>query len=301
VSSAHGADGEPEHLSLDQARHYMVTLINRDRAAHGLQPVVLDAVASQAGQVHTADMVLNNHSGHYDVDGKKPWQRYSEAGGCGYVSENAFWSWFSEQDDVQAEEGAVAKPFALLAVQTFNKSAIDEAESSYYNEVPPNDGHRVNILNQIHTGVGIALTMGSDGGRMRFANTQEFTDNYGLYTNLPGDLSKPFYVGGLLADGWAVQCISILWEPAPQAITPEVIEKMESYKHPTKSLNDYFAVAWAKEPIEIRTVNGQQQFRVLITPQKNWKPGLYYVDVRAQRKGEKPVLISRRTILQLPH
>ncbi len=214
-----------EHLSLDDARQYMLTLINRDRAAHNLAPVVLDPIASQAGQVHTEDMVLNNHSGHYDVNGKKPWQRYTEAGGSGYVSENAFWSWFTENDDGRPESGNTEKVFALPAVQSFNKGAFEEAESSYYNEVPPNDGHRLNILDPGHTGVGIAFTMGSDGSRFRFANTQEFTDNYGRYTNLPADLNRPFYVGGVLADGWAVQCISILWERAPEPLMPEAIEK----------------------------------------------------------------------------
>lgn len=48
-----GAAAEPAAetiLSLDQAREYMLTLINRDRAAHGLAPVTLDKIASQAGQ-----------------------------------------------------------------------------------------------------------------------------------------------------------------------------------------------------------------------------------------------------------
>ena len=287
-------------LSLDQAREYMLTLINRDRAAHGLAPVILDKIASQAGQIHTEDMVLHNHKGHYDVDGKKPWQRYSQLGGSGYVSENAFW-WSAreyegyDQDTAGAGEG-IDKPFTLHGVQAFKKSDIDEAESGYYNEEPPHDGHRTNILDPVHNGVGIAFTIATNGSQYRFANTQEFTDNYGQFASLPRDLSQPFYVTGTLGPGWAVQCVSIMWEPAPQPLTPEAIDKLESYKHPSKTLENYFAVEWAKQPFQIRNSNGLQQFRVLVTPQKSWKPGLYYVDVRAQYKGGKPSLISRRTI-----
>jgi len=305
VSPCFAAEGEQEKfLSLQQAREYMVTLINRDRQSHGLAPVILDQVASQAGQVHTDDMVLTNHGGHYDTDGKKPWQRYTQSGGTGYVSENAFW-WpgrsyegDTEFDADKAQEllNKPNKQFALHPVQTFKKSDIDEAESAYYNEKPPNDGHRKNILDPIHNGVGIAFSLASNGLEYRFANTQEFTDNYGQFDKLPEDMSRPFYVGGLLAPGWKVQCVSISWEPPPQPMTPESIDKLESYKHPTKTLQNFFAVPWAKPPVEVRDYNGQQQFRVVVTPEKNWKPGLFYVDVRAQNKGGKQELISRRTM-----
>lgn len=287
-------------LSLDQAREYMLTLINRDRAAHGLSPVILDKIASQAGQIHTEDMTLNNHHGHYDVDGKKPWQRYSQLGGSGYVSENAFWwsarSYERYEQDTPPEGDGADKPFTLHGVQAFKKSDIDKAESDYYNEEPPHDGHRKNILDPIHNGVGIAFTIATNGNQYRLANTQEFTDNYGQFASLPRDLSQPFYVTSTLGPGWAVQCVSIKWEPAPEPLTPEAIDKLESYKHPSKTLENYFAVEWAKQPFQIRNSNGLQQFRVLVTPQKSWKPGLYYIDVLAQQKGGKPTFISRRTL-----
>jgi uncharacterized protein YkwD len=300
-----GADeataGEAETiLSLDQAREYMLTLINRDRAAHGLSPVILDRIASQAGQIQSADMALNNYLGHYGTDGKKPWQRYTQLGGQGYVSENVLW-WSAREYEGYEQEAPTdgdseGKPFTQHGVQAFKKSDIDETESSYYNEVPPNDGHRKCILDPTHNGVGIAFTIATNGSKYRFANTQEFTDNYGQFATLPRDLSQPFYVTGTLSPYWAVQCVSIKWEPAPQPLAPEVINKMESYKHPSKTLENYFAVQWAKQPFQIRSSNGLQQFRVLVTPQNSWKPGLYYVDVIAQYKGGKPTFISRRTI-----
>lgn len=299
------ADDEAQRfLSLQQAREYMVTLINRDRQAHGLSPVILDPVASQAGQIHTDDMVLNNHGGHYDTDGKKPWQRYTQCGGTGYVSENAFWwparSYEGDTEFVADKAQELLKnenrQFALHPVQTFKKSDIEEAESAYYNEKPPNDGHRKNILDPIHNGVGIAFSLAANGTEYRFANTQEFTENYGQFDRLPADMSRPFYVGGLLAPGWKVQCVSISWEPAPQPMTPESIDKLESYKHPTKTLQNFFAVPWAKPPVETRDYNVQQQFRVVVTPEKGWKPGLYYVDVRAEFRGGKAEIVSRRTL-----
>lgn len=300
TSSGICAEGDQDqYLNLQQSRDYMVSLINKDRQANGLSPVVLDLIASQAGQIHTEDMVLNNHHGHYDVDGKKPWQRYTQSGGQGYVSENAFWWPARHYEGLSAEEMSTtdeSKPFTLHAVQTFKKSDIEEAESAYYNEKPPNDGHRKNILNPLHNAVGIAFSLASNGSMFRFANTQEFTDNYGQFEALPNDMSSPFYVSGTLPPGWNVYCVSISWEAAPKAMAPEEIEKLHSYKHPTNRLDNYFSVQWAKVPMQIRNFNGMQQFRVLVTPQKNWKPGLFYVDIDAQFKGGKPQMISRRTI-----
>ena len=37
---------------------------------------------------------------------------------------------------------------------------MEEIEASYFNETPPNDGHRRNILAPEHTHVGIALARG---------------------------------------------------------------------------------------------------------------------------------------------
>lgn len=51
IGAAGAAEQDAETiLTLDQAREYMLTLINRDRAAHGLAPMILDKIASQAGQ-----------------------------------------------------------------------------------------------------------------------------------------------------------------------------------------------------------------------------------------------------------
>src|SRR5580693_6968290 len=57
-------------LTLEQARRFMVDLINRDRASAGLGPVELDAgPPSRAGQAHAEDMARNGYLGHWGTDG----------------------------------------------------------------------------------------------------------------------------------------------------------------------------------------------------------------------------------------
>src|SRR5688572_4765869 len=68
-------------VALDEASGYMLTLINRDRKAHGLEPVEHDPVASLAAQRHADDMAKHGFTANWGTDGSVPEQRYTEAGG----------------------------------------------------------------------------------------------------------------------------------------------------------------------------------------------------------------------------
>ncbi|HYP87234.1 MAG TPA: CAP domain-containing protein, partial [Polyangiaceae bacterium] len=72
----------------DQASRYMLTLINRDRAAAGLEPVELDPVATVGAERHARDMAKHGFTAHWGTDGSVPEQRYTEAGGTDMVQEN---------------------------------------------------------------------------------------------------------------------------------------------------------------------------------------------------------------------
>src|SRR5450432_4722149 len=76
-------------LNLEQARRYVLALVNHDRAEYGLSPVTLDDAATRAGQRHADDMAKAGYTAHWGTDGSVPEQRYSEAGGTDFVQENA--------------------------------------------------------------------------------------------------------------------------------------------------------------------------------------------------------------------
>src|SRR3954466_14345965 len=77
-------------LTIDEARRYMVALVNRDRRTECLPPVELDEGApTRAGQAHAEDMATNGYLGHWGTDGSTPEQRHTEAGGSDMVLENA--------------------------------------------------------------------------------------------------------------------------------------------------------------------------------------------------------------------
>ena len=76
-------------LGLEDARRYVVDLVNRDRAEEGLPPVELDDTASDAAQRHSNDMAAHGFTAHLGTDGSVPEQRLSEAGVNDMGQENA--------------------------------------------------------------------------------------------------------------------------------------------------------------------------------------------------------------------
>ena len=80
----------------NQLRYYALRLINDDRAAHGLPPVVLGI--NIAAQLHAEDMLVNDYYGHWWADGRKPYMVYTQTGGRSYISENVATSGWTDHE-----------------------------------------------------------------------------------------------------------------------------------------------------------------------------------------------------------
>ena len=180
--------------SLDEARQYVLALVNRDRDEAGLPSVEWDANASLAAQAHAEDMARNGFTGHWGTDGSVPEQRYAQAGGIHFAQENA--ACFFDAVTRELDPNPV-----------FERAELEKIESAFISEVPPNDGHRRNILTARHShlGVGLAKPVGLSQACM----AQEFTDQYGAYAPLPatakvgdsirveGEVLEPVEFGGV--------------------------------------------------------------------------------------------------------
>lgn len=157
-------------MNVEQARRYVLALVNRDRSEHGLSQVVMDDAANRAGQRHAEDMARAGYTAHWGTDGSVPEQRYSDAGGTDFAQENA---------------GCLAdgKLRKLDATPRFEAAQLERVERAFMDEKPPHDGHRRNILKPGHTsfGVGVAKPSGVDLACL----SQEFVDDYGDYDTLP--------------------------------------------------------------------------------------------------------------------
>ena len=122
----------------------ILDVINSNRARHGLKPLKLDILACRVASKTSSEAVKGKYFGHWNLRGEKPYHRYAFAGGMHHVCENAALRWSS-----------VPMKKTYKNIRDF----IINAHMEMYNEKPPNDGHRKNILNPWHTHVGLGFSM----------------------------------------------------------------------------------------------------------------------------------------------
>jgi hypothetical protein len=265
-------------IDIVEARRYVVGLINRDRADQGLDPVVYDEVAEKAGQRHTDDMVRAGFTAHWGTDGSVPEQRYTEAGGTDFVQENA--ACFFD-----------GTPRELDPNPSFDAVQLEQIESAFINEQPPNDGHKKNILKKWHTAVGIGL--GKPVGVDQPCMAQEFVDHYGTYDALPAT-AKPgetISVSGEVTGAAEFGGVGVARIDSAKPLTAEHLNATSSYPVP-EPLVVYFPAGF-KTPKPV-TVNGK---RFGIDLSLDQGPGRYEISVWGRFPDNKAfVMVSLRSI-----
>jgi len=291
-------DSPAPRMNLQQARDYMLSLINRDRAAHGVAPVQMDTEATKAGQWHSDEMAKKLFNGHWHPDGTKPQRRYTLCGGMDYDAENSHGCLPNSQFTTE-----------VAADQSFTASEIEKEEACYFDEVPPRDGHRKNILDPGRTHVGIGLTLitltAGDTQYRQIISSQEFVNKFGRYRISAGEMKPnvPFSFGGVLQPGYAVHSVSVSWEKAPAPISLDELRATTgpysySYSGPSKPLLTVFPLSYAQLPNAHLQANGNK-FLCEIIPERSWKPGLYYVLFWVKPENNDPVPASQ-IVVPLP-
>jgi uncharacterized protein YkwD len=128
--------------SLVDARVYALELVNRDRMAHGLKPLVPNPFLDQVAQAHAEDMLRRNYFDHFSPEGENAVSRYIKAGGNPKigVGENLMFYENPRISDIAGE-----------TLQMFQASWMDSPH------------HRINILNAEIVSFGFGIVVGSDG------------------------------------------------------------------------------------------------------------------------------------------
>jgi uncharacterized protein YkwD len=274
-----------KRLTLAEARRYMVALVNRDRATQGLGPVELDDGApTAAGQAHAEDMAHLGYLGHWGSDGSVPEQRHTEAGGEDMVLENALC--FTDEAKRTLDPNATIDP-----VQ------VERSESMFFDEVPPNDGHRKNILKPAHTkvGIGVAQPVATATEIPVPCFAQEFTDDYGTYAALPkrAKVGAVVHVEGTLVNGARPSGVGIARIVKPAPIAASELNKRRSYPVP-KAFQMYWGPGFVT-PMPVK-IDGQK-LAIDVPLSDHGQPGLYEVSVWAKLgSSEEHTMVSLRTI-----
>lgn len=272
-------------LTIPEARRYMLALINRDRASHGLAPVELDEGAPTiAGQAHAEDMVRLGFLGHWGSDGSVPEQRHTEAGGADMVLENALC--FTDEVKRRVDPKPLIDP-----------KQVERAESLFFDEVPPNDGHRKNILKAAHTRVGIGIAQSTETATELAVPcfAQEFVDGYGSYASLPrrAKVGTTIHVEGALVDGARPTGVGLARIVSPKPLEPKELNRRRSYPVP-KPYQMYWGPGFVT-PIMVK-IEGQR-LSIDVPLSDKGQPGLYEVSIWAKLAGsEEQTMVSLRTV-----
>jgi len=138
-----------------QLVQYVLGLINNDRNASGIPAVTLSAVES--AQQHADSLAYYGTFGHWDVQGYKPYMRYTLLGGAGYVEENVYLTYCT-----YTPAGNPSVFPTGCTMQTI-EYGLANAESGFMQRDSAccNNGHRENILDPFHTSVSIGIAYDS--------------------------------------------------------------------------------------------------------------------------------------------
>lgn len=131
-----------ENITVDaQAEQQMLAMINKERSARNLLPLVMDASLRELARSYARDMFERGYFSHYSPEGTSPFDRMNNRG-ISYTS---------------AGENLALAPDTELAMKGLMKSP----------------GHRANILSRNYAKIGIGVMDGGIYGKMF---VQEFTN-----------------------------------------------------------------------------------------------------------------------------
>lgn len=201
-----------------EIRANLLELVNEERAMAKLSQLAVDELATKVATQHAQEMAVDGYTSHWGRDGRKPYHRYSFAGGTQATMENV-----------------------AAADSTWSMKARDlKQDTSYlhvrlYQEQPPNDGHRRAILAPQHTHVGFGIAV--DDLRLRVVEL--FVAKYVQVEPIarkvkPGD--RLTFAAKMPKEGYYLNHVEVFYEPLPAAPELGWLRDSRSYSLPSESL-----------------------------------------------------------------
>ena len=204
---------DPTPEQYQDAKRYMVQLINEERAKVNAPPVTLGD--NSAAQLHADDMYSQCFISHWGADGLKPHMRYTLTGGQQANSENV--------------------AFNGNCFRTFNtrRTPSQIVDIEMYN-LMNSPGHRKAILNPHHSKVNIGIA----GGIHSHSVVQLFEHNYVTFTQPPVIQGTLLTIAGTAhiprqAGEDVHLSIRVNYHPPPHALTNRQLASSASYNYGT--------------------------------------------------------------------
>lgn len=204
--------------TFSEIRANLLELVNEERAVAKLSQLAVDDLATKVATQHAQEMAVDGYTSHWGRDGRKPYHRYSFAGGTPATMENV-----------------------AAADSTWSTKARDlKQDSSYlhvrlYSEQPPNDGHRRAILAPQHTHVGFGIAV--DDLRLRVVEL--FVAKYVQVEPIARKASpggRLTFAAKMPKEGYYLNHVEVFYEPLPAAPELGWLRDSRSYSLPSESL-----------------------------------------------------------------
>lgn len=128
--------------SLAAARAYALDLVNRDRSANGLPPLIPSPLLDQVAQNHAQDMLERGYYDHYSPEGSTPEDRYILQGGNPKVGVG---------ENLMSYQNSRISGLSAPLLNMFQVTWMDSPH------------HRTNILTPDYKGFGYGVVLGADG------------------------------------------------------------------------------------------------------------------------------------------
>lgn len=201
-----------EDLSL--ARNRLLDLVNAERSAAGLSRLALDDLACKVANDHARDMATNQFLSHWGSDGRKPYQRYSFAGGIDAIQENV-----SAADNILSltPDGVIGD--------------LVDMHTAMHAETPPNDGHRQAILASQHTHAGFGIALNGHSLRL----SELYVSRYLEVSPFPRQAKRHSVIvikGKLLNPKHFLHEVDVFFEPLPSPPTSDWLRTPRGYALP---------------------------------------------------------------------
>jgi len=203
--------------ALKDIRANLLEMVNEERAVAKVPLLKVDELATQVATQHAVEMATDEYASHWGRDGRKPYHRYSFAGGTAATQENV-----SAADNTWSMKVSELKQdAAYLHVRL-------------YQEKPPYDGHRKAILAPQHTHVGFGLAV----DKLRLRMVELFVAKYLEVEPVPRR-AKPndriVFKGKMPKEGYYMNTIDVFYEPLPTAPDISWLRQPRSYALPDES------------------------------------------------------------------
>lgn len=253
--------------------NHLLNQVNIERAEAGVRPLKLDSLACTVAQKHATEMARNSFLSHWGLDGRKPYHRYSFAGGVEAIQENG--SALNTTTPIASAE----VPIHLMSMHR-----------SMHDEVAPADGHRKTILNPVHTHVGFGYADYGFSVRLCELYLARYVaiDPYAVTASPRNRIPLS---GRLLDPTYSLESIDVFYEPLPSPPDRAWLRIPRPYGLPDeresllpKLQSNHFYEDGSKGSIEMQG-GGRFQVPILLSRKE---PGIYTAVAWIARSAKEP-------------